>query len=262
MIESTNLKMLRNLEAFQVFSDILAFLQEEESVEEPLKGLCDTFAARLSDYDTALVPERRSRYTAELARLDSQRDYVFRSFTTQLKLYQTSFDAAQVKAAEALLALIDKYGRNIPAMPYRQETGAIKNLLQDLELEANAAHIQTLFAAHWVSALRTANDQFEQMMLTRSDAASEAAAGGAKAAREAVQAAFEKLCGMINALAIVNGDAAYKHTIERINQLVTESHNVVARRSSRKKSDETSDPDSPDSSADAPDIPTPSPVEE
>ena len=56
MIESTNLKMLRNLEAFQVFSDILAFLHEEEPVEEPLKGLRDTFAARLSDYDTALVP--------------------------------------------------------------------------------------------------------------------------------------------------------------------------------------------------------------
>ena len=49
MIESTNLKMLRNLEAFQVFSDILAFLHEEEPVEEPLKGLRDTFAARLSD---------------------------------------------------------------------------------------------------------------------------------------------------------------------------------------------------------------------
>ena len=33
MIASTNLKMLRNLEAFQVFSDILAFLQQEESVK-------------------------------------------------------------------------------------------------------------------------------------------------------------------------------------------------------------------------------------
>ena len=139
MIESTNLKMLRNLEAFQVFSDILAFLQEEESVEEPLQGLCDAFAARLSDYDTALVSERRSRYTAELARLDGQRDYVFRSFTAQLKLYLSSFDSGQVKAAEALLALVDKYGRNIPSMPYRQETGAIRNLIQDLELEANAA---------------------------------------------------------------------------------------------------------------------------
>lgn len=194
MIESTNLKMLRNLEAFQVFSDILAFLQEEESVEEPLQGLCDAFAARLSDYDTALVSERRSRYTAELARLDGQRDYVFRSFTAQLKLYLSSFDSGQVKAAEALLALVDKYGRNIPSMPYRQETGAIRNLIQDLELEANAAHIQTLFAGHWVSALRTANEQFEQTMLTRSDATSEATLGAAKAAREAVQAAFGKLC--------------------------------------------------------------------
>ena len=53
-------------------------------MEEPLQGLCDAFAARLSDYDTALVSERRSRYTAELARLDGQRDYVFRSFTAQL----------------------------------------------------------------------------------------------------------------------------------------------------------------------------------
>ena len=32
---------------------------------------------------------------------------------------------------EVLLVLVDKYGRNIPAMPYRQETGAIKNLMQD-----------------------------------------------------------------------------------------------------------------------------------
>ena len=262
MIASTNLKMLRNLEAFQVFSDILAFLPQEESVKEPLKGLCDAFAARLSDYDTALVPERRSRYTAELARLDGQRDYVFRSFTTQLKLYQTSFDADQVKAAEALLALVDKYGRNIPAMPYRQETGAIKNLLQDLELEASAAHIQTLFAGHWVSALRTANEQFEQTMLTRSDASSEAAAGTAKAAREAVQTAFEKLCEMVNALAVVNGPTDYKHIIDRINQLVSESHNVTARRRSRKKSDEATDPDSPDSSADASDTPDSLPVEE
>lgn len=259
MIESTNLKMLRNLEAFQVFSDILAFLHEEEPVEEPLKGLRDTFAARLSDYDTALVPERRSRYTAELARLDGQRDYVFRSFTAQLKLYLSSFDSGQVKAAEALLALVDKYGRNIPSMPYRQETGAIRNLIQDLELEANAAHIQTLFAGHWVSALRTANEQFEQTMLTRSDATSEATLGAAKAAREAVQAAFGKLCEMIGALAVVNGPADYRHITDRINQLVSESHDVAARRHSRRKSGDAPDPDSPSGT---PDTPDPSPVEE
>lgn len=81
---------------------------------------------------------------------------------------------------EVLLALVGKYRHNIPAMPYCQETGAIKNLMQDLKLEANAAHIQTLFAGHWMSVLRTASEQFEQMMFTRSDATSEATMDAAK----------------------------------------------------------------------------------
>ena len=67
---------------------------------------------------------------------------------------------------------------------------------------------------------------------------------------------------MINALAVVNGPTDYKHIIDRINQLVSESHNVTARRRSRKKSDEATDPDSPDSSADASDTPDSLPVEE
>ena len=157
---------------------------------------------------------------------------------------------------EVLLALVGKYRHNIPAMPYCQETGAIKNLMQDLKLEANAAHIQPLFAGRWMSGLRTANEQFEQMMFTRSDATSEATMDAAKVAHEAAQMTFGKLCEMVNALAIVNGDAAYKYIIDRINQLVAELHNVVACRRSCKKSDETADSDS------STDTPAPSPVEE
>ena len=163
---------------------------------------------------------------------------------------------------EVLLALVGKYRHNIPAMPYCQETGAIKNLMQDLKLEANAAHIQTLFAGHWMSVLRTASEQFEQMMFTRSDATSEATMDAAKVAHEAAQMTFGKLCEMVNALAIVNGDAAYflkdigGLETNRINQLVAELHNVVACRRSCKKSDETADSDS------STDTPAPSPVEE
>lgn len=107
-----------------------------------------------------------------------------------------------------------------------------------------------------MSTLRSANEQFEQIMLIRSDAISEAAMGAAKVAHEAAQMTFGKLCEMVNALAIVNGDAAYKYIIDRINQLVAELHNVVACRRSCKKSDETADSDS------STDTPAPSPVEE
>ena len=91
-------------------------------------------------------------------------------------------------------------------------------------------------------------------MLIRSDAISEAAMGAAKVAREAAQMTFGKLCEMVNALAIVNGDAAYKYIIDRINQLVAELHNVVVCRRSCKKSDADSDSST--------DTPAPSPVEE
>ena len=105
MITSTNLKALRNLEAFQVYSDLAAFLKQEEKgkeFEEPLKGVCDTFYARLQDYDTALSPERRNPRTAELARLDAQRDYILRSFIANLKLYVASPDAEQAQTADIL----------------------------------------------------------------------------------------------------------------------------------------------------------------
>ena len=176
MITSTNLKALRNLEAFQIYSDLAAFLKQEEKAkefEEPLKGVCDTFYARLQDYDTVLLPERRSPQTLELAQLDTQRDYVLRSFITNLKLYVGSPNAEQVQAAQVLLALVDKYGKNIPSMPYRQETAAITNLLQDMDLKENADLLKKLFAEHWVASLRTANTQFEQTMLSRTDTASE-----------------------------------------------------------------------------------------
>ena len=73
-------------------------------------------------------------------------------------------------------------------------------------------------------------------MLIRSDAIFEAAMGAAKVAREAVQTASEKWCEMIDALAVVNGPVAYEHIIDHINQPVSESYNVAARRRSRKTS--------------------------
>ena len=53
--------------------------------------------------------------------------------------------------------------------------------------------------------------------------------------RATVQTAFEKLCEMINALAVVQGETAYSRLIDRINQLVSESQDVVARRLGRSK---------------------------
>lgn len=238
MITSTNLKSLRNLEAFQVYSDVATFLTQESSAQEfekSLKTVCDTFFARQQEYDTALLPERRSPQTAELAQLDAQRDYLLRSFVSSLRLYVGSPDGEQSRTARVLLGLVEKYGKNIPSLPYRQETAAITNLLQDLEIEENAELVKKLYSEHWIASLRTANTQFEQTMLSRTDTASETTSERSKTARAAVQTAFEKLCEMINALAVVKGESGYIRLIDRINQLVSEAQDVLSRRAARSK---------------------------
>ena len=214
MITSTNLKSLRNLEAFQVYSDVAAFLTQESSAQEfekPLKDVCDTFVARQQEYD------------------------LLRGFVSSLRLYVGSPDGEQSRASRVLLDLVEKYGKNIPSLPYRQETAAITNLLQDLEIEENAELVKKLYSEHWIASLRTANTQFEQTMLSRTDTASETTSERSKTARAAVQTAFEKLCEMINALAVVKGESGYIRLIDRINQLVSEAQDVLSRRAARSK---------------------------
>ncbi len=104
-----------------------------------------------------------------------------------------------------------------------------------MDIKEHADLLKKLFAEHWVTSLRTANTQFEQTMLSRTDTASESSPETSKMVRATVQTAFEKLCEMINALAVVQGETAYSRLIDRINQLVSESQDVVARRLGRSK---------------------------
>ena len=76
--------------------------------------------------------------------------------------------------------------------------------------------------------------------------------GAARAARIATGEAFVKLCEMLNALALVNGEAAYKPLMDRIDELLAEARETVDRRLRHRKPGATngqsvSPPDTPDS---------------
>lgn len=58
MITSTNLSMLRNLEHFQVMSNVLAYLKAENLEELKLASLAGSFEAKLKLYDDVLILER------------------------------------------------------------------------------------------------------------------------------------------------------------------------------------------------------------
>ena len=55
MITSTNLNALRNLEHFQVMSNVLSYLKEENLEELKLSAFAESFEKQLKVYDEVLV---------------------------------------------------------------------------------------------------------------------------------------------------------------------------------------------------------------
>nr|WP_306446400.1 DUF6261 family protein [Odoribacter splanchnicus] len=139
MITSTNLNALRNLEHFQVMSNVLSYLKEENLEELKLSAFAESFEKQLKVYDEVLVLERGNVLSLKLTDADKKRDDAYRALAGIVKTYTVFPEEEKADAALKLLHVIGKYGKGIDRLPYLQESGVLANLLQDLELAENKA---------------------------------------------------------------------------------------------------------------------------
>lgn len=233
MITSTNLSMLRNLEHFQVMSNVLAYLKAENPEELKLTPVAETFEAKMKVYDDALVLERGNVLSGRLNQADLERDLALRSLVSIIKVY-VSFP----EAASELLHLIEKYGKQIDKLPYLQESGVLANLFQDLESEESKEAIALLHLEDWVTKLKESAVRFDELFISRESDNSTKLSGRVKGARQAVQSEFERLSVLVNAYEIVYGEEAYAGLSSRINEAVYYARQQATRRSPRGKGEE------------------------
>lgn len=99
MITSTNLSMLRNLEHFQVMSNVLAYLKAENLEELKLASLAGSFEAKLKLYDDVLILERGNALSVKISQADSERDNALKSFINVVKAYALFPDESKADAA-------------------------------------------------------------------------------------------------------------------------------------------------------------------
>lgn len=107
MITSTNLSVLRNLEHFQVMSNVLIYLKAEDLEELKLADFAKVFEQKLKVYDDALVLERGSLFSSKLSDADKQRDNALRSLTNIVKSYTVYPEAEKAEAALRLQSVIE-----------------------------------------------------------------------------------------------------------------------------------------------------------
>ena len=238
MITSTNLNALRNLEHFQVMSNVLSYLKEENLEELKLSAFAESFEKQLKVYDEVLVLERGNVLSLKLTDADKKRDDAYRALAGIVKTYTVFPEEEKADAALKLLHVIGKYGKGIDRLPYLQESGVLANLLQDLELAENKALLSLLHLDEWLMKLKEACTEFDSLFLNRESDNSTKLSGKVKTARRGIQELFQNLANLIQAYEIVYGADAYTALSAKINEAVDYARTQAARRGSKGKGEE------------------------
>lgn len=238
MITSTNLNALRNLEHFQVMSNVLSYLKEENLEELKLSAFAESFEKQLKVYDEVLVLERGNVLSLKLTDADKKRDDAYRALAGIVKTYTVFPEEEKADAALKLLHVIGKYGKGIDRLPYLQESGVLANLLQDLELAENKALLSLLHLDEWLMKLKEACTEFDSLFLNRESDNPTKLSGQVKTARRGIQELFQNLANLIQAYEIVYGADAYTALSAKINEAVDYARTQAARRGSKGKGEE------------------------
>jgi hypothetical protein len=225
---------LRN-EAHVEFNDTFSALVENHGVAT--LGIAPLYAAYKPLYaeEVALLDMiRKSEYTTELSAQDHARDSIFRGFADAIKSALNHFDTAKREAAERLSSVFEHYG-NIATRSYDEETAAIDDLNRELETDANAAALATLALGDWAVQLNAENRAFDALMRARYSEAATRPTARMRNVRAATDKALRAILDHVEALAAVNGEAAYAPFISELNAVSERYKNILAQQAGRRE---------------------------
>ncbi len=202
MVQSTNLREVAVMDFYQAMKDILTEISAIIYPDAPLTTIVRSMQPAFTDFDNAVRPAQSSPHTLALLDLDNQRDNLLVGAGDVAEAYQRMNNAAAQAASRTLMSYINTY-RNADRLPYREETAAITNLLQDLRKpDAVAALVQVPLQA-WITALGAVNTQFETLYNTRRTDTYVPETGLVKKYRQVLQGLLADFGERLNALMLI-----------------------------------------------------------
>ena len=192
----------------------------------------------IAKYEAAFLVEeekfkisQKSEFTDSLNQLDDMRDSAYRGIKQIVGGYAKVPDADIQKAAKALDQLITDYRINVDVQR-DQESGLLSNFIADLDGKC-AAHVQTLGMGKAVQVLKEANNQYIEVREVRTEERMHKEKKALETACAATDTAYRALIAMVNALAMVEGEADYADFIDYMNSLVSEYKAEVLNQSAK-----------------------------
>lgn len=240
-IESFYLPKLHVGEYFQYLTSVDTLIVKYQAGELLLQNAYQPYKNALTAFDSVARIEIGSGKTDPIEVADTLRDRTWNACDTRVLAYEQSPLADEQESARALRRVFNQFG-DIRRLPYNDETGLMSQLITNLLLPANAAHLQKVGLNTWVAELKKQNDAFQALFAARnSDSAAKSAAGKTADARRALDAAYADVVNIINASVVMKQSKPVALTfINEMNELIKYYKQVIASRNTRNgKSDAT-----------------------
>jgi len=225
------MERMNNGAHFQFVTNALAKAKANTLIAEKASAQVKALEAKLSAEDEALKISQKSLLTDEIESADRKRDEIFMAYRKVVKGSLGAPLDTLAEAAKVLNQSIKDYGID-PQMQLDKETGLLANLIADHQGKL-AEQVATLGLTAYTTAMKEANDKVNDLIMQRADERSLVVAGALKAARAETDTAYKDLVKRVNALWIVDYDAAYDEFINYMNEEIDRYREQVL---TRKKS--------------------------
>ena len=201
-----------------------------------LETKVNEFTTAVDAFDDALKASATNPATATATATDDARDASWRGSNNYLTAMCAHPDAEIAAYAAEAKSLYDKYG-DPTKLAQTEESGVLHNLLQDLEA-LDSSKRTALNLDVWITDLKTKENAFLAAAAERTEADAARQVGIVKETRTAAEAAYRSLVETVNALAMINGEAAYATFIDHVNAMIERQKAISKARSTRVKKEE------------------------
>lgn len=214
-IQDISLPRMNNGAHFTFVSNILARAEADSKVKAKAAELVTALKEAVAAEDEALKISQKSLLTDEIAKADSNRDALYAGYKKAVEGFQAMPIADMAQAAKELAQHIKDY-RISTTDQLDKETGLLVNFIADLDTKF-ATQVATLSLTAFVTNLKEANERVRTLTLQRTEDRMALPIGAMKTARATSDEAYRQLVKMVNALALVFGEADYADFIDYVN---------------------------------------------
>lgn len=214
-ITSIILPSLRNTGHYQFQTDFSSLVIKYTPQALGIVDDCANYSILLNNEGIAMVEISKSATTAEIEIGDYNRDFTNRGLSDKVKSSLKHFNPQVREATKKVKVIFDGYG-NINPKPYDEESTLINSLIADLRTKL-PAEIVTLGIVEWIDELECQNNVFIALESSRNTEEANRTELRMKQTRVEVDAAYKQMVKCINALIVVNGDAAYAEFVKELN---------------------------------------------